>query len=51
MHAVTWFTFVAREAFTQIVEMDPDTDVGQRGRALIVFGMCFLGARILESDD
>ena len=51
LYAVTWSTFVVREASAGIVEVDPDADVEQRGRALIASGMCILGARIVESHD
>ena len=51
LYAVTWSNFVAREASAEIVEVDPDADVAQRGRALIASGMCILGARIVESHD
>ena len=50
LYAVTWSTFVAREASAQIVKVDSDADVAQRGRVLIASGMCILGARIVESD-
>ena len=51
LYAVTWSTFVAREASAETVEVDPDADDAERRRALVDSGMCILGARIVKLND